>query len=149
MSDDRFPAVVVRRQDDDVTTAVEQLGLEELPPGEVLVEVSWSSVNYKDGMVAVPGNRVARISPLVPGVDLAGVVVASEDPALTPGTEVLAHGGDLGVARHGGYAGYARVPAGCALALPDGLTARAAMAIGTAGFTAALSLDQLEQHRLR
>jgi acrylyl-CoA reductase (NADPH) len=146
----RFPAFVVRRQDDDVvTSSVEELGPDDLPGGEVLIKVSWSSVNYKDGMVAVPGNRVARISPLVPGVDLAGVVVASEDPALTPGTEVLAHGGDLGVARHGGYAGYARIPAGCALALPDGLTARAAMAIGTAGFTAALSLDQLEQHGLR
>ena len=115
----------------------------------MLIAVSWSSVNYKDGMVTVPGNRVARISPLVPGVDLAGVVVRSDDPDLTPGTEVLAHGGDLGVARHGGYARYARVPAGAALALPTGLTARQAMAIGTAGFTAALSLDQLEQRGLR
>jgi len=145
----RFRAFVVRRHDDDVTSAVEELGLDDLPPGEVLVAVSWSSVNYKDGMVTVPGNRVARTSPLVPGVDLAGVVVASDDPALAPGTEVLAHGGDLGVARHGGYAGLARVPAGCALALPDGLSAREAMAIGTAGFTAALSLDQLEQRGLR
>ncbi len=69
-------------------------------------------------------------------------------PTLAPGTEVLAHGGDLGVARHGGFARYARVPAGTALALPDGLSARQAMAIGTAGFTAALSLDQLEHHGL-
>jgi putative YhdH/YhfP family quinone oxidoreductase len=145
-----FPAFVVRRQDGDVvTSAVEELGLDDLPDGDVLIKVSWSSVNYKDGMVTVPGNRVARTSPLVPGVDLAGVVVASDDPALETGTEVLAHGGDLGVARHGGYAGYARVPSGCAIALPDGLSARAAMAIGTAGFTAALSLDQLEQRGLR
>jgi acrylyl-CoA reductase (NADPH) len=144
-----FPAFVVRRHDDDVTTGVEELGLDDLPPGEVLVEVSWSSVNYKDGMVTVPGNRVARTSPLVPGVDLAGVVVASDDPALAVGAGVLAHGGDLGVSRHGGYAGYARVPAGCALALPDGLSARQAMAIGTAGFTAAMSLDQLEQRGLQ
>src|SRR5579863_3940764 len=145
-----FPAFVVRRQDDDVvTSAVEELGLDDLPAGEVLIKVSWSSVNYKDGMVTVPGNRVGRISPLVPGVDLAGVVVASVDPALAVGTEVLVHGGDLGVARHGGYAGYARVPAGVAVALPDGLSARAAMAIGTAGFTAALSVDQLEQRGLR
>jgi acrylyl-CoA reductase (NADPH) len=145
-----FPAFVVRRQDDDVVTgAVEELGLEDLPGGEVLIKVSWSSVNYKDGMVTVPGNRVARISPLVPGVDMAGVVVASDDPALAIGTEVLAHGGDLGVARHGGYAGYARVPSRFAVALPHGLSARAAMAIGTAGFTAALSVDQLEQRGLR
>jgi acrylyl-CoA reductase (NADPH) len=85
----------------------------------------------------------------VPGVDLAGVVVASDDPSLAPGTEVLAHGGDIGVTRHGGYARYARVPAGDAIALPDGLSARDAMAIGTAGFTAALSVDQLEQRGLR
>ncbi|HXQ90561.1 MAG TPA: alcohol dehydrogenase catalytic domain-containing protein, partial [Acidimicrobiales bacterium] len=91
-----FPAFVVRRHDDDdVTSAVEELDLDDLPAGEVLIEVSWSSVNYKDGMVTVGGNRVARISPLVPGVDLAGVVVASEDGALAVGTEVLAHGGDL------------------------------------------------------
>lgn len=144
----RFPAFVVRRHDDSISSAVEELGLDDLPAGEVLIEVSWSSVNYKDGMVTVPGNRVTRLSPLVPGVDLAGVVVASDDPSLAVGTEVLAHGGDLGVARHGGYARYARVPAGCALALPDGLSARQAMAIGTAGFTAALSVDQLEQRGL-
>ncbi len=149
MPDVRFPAFVVRRHDDEVTSALEELGLDDLPPGEVLVKVTWSSVNFKDGMVSVPGNRVARTSPLVPGVDLAGVVVASDDPALAVGAEVLAHGGDLGVARHGGYAGYARVPGGTALALPEGLSARQAMAIGTAGFTAALSLDQLEQRGLR
>jgi acrylyl-CoA reductase (NADPH) len=144
-----FPAFVVRRHDDEVSSRVEELHLADLPPGEVLVEVSWSSVNYKDGMVATPGNRVSRASPLVPGVDLAGVVVSSDEPGLAPGTEVLAHGGDLGVTRHGGYARYVRVPSGYALALPDGLSARAAMAIGTAGFTAALSIDQLQQRGLR
>jgi acrylyl-CoA reductase (NADPH) len=149
MAEPRFRAFVVRRHDDDVSGGVEELGLDDLPPGEVLIEVSWSSVNYKDGMVTVPGNRVARTSPLVPGVDLAGVVVASDDPSLAVGTEVLAHGGDLGVARHGGFAGYARVPAGYVVALPAGLSPRQAMAIGTAGFTAALSLDQLEQRGLR
>jgi acrylyl-CoA reductase (NADPH) len=146
---ERFPAFVVRKEGEDVRAGMEELSLDDLPRGEVLVEVAWSSVNYKDGMVSVPGNRVARTSPLVPGVDLAGVVVASDDPALAPGTEVLAHGGDLGVARHGGYARYARVPAGQALALPQGLSGRDAMVIGTAGFTAALSIDALEQWGLR
>jgi len=144
-----FPAFVVRRDGEAVTSAVEELALADLPPGEVLVEVAWSSVNYKDGMVTVPGNRVTRLSPLVPGVDLAGVVVASDDPALAVGTEVLAHGEDLGVGRHGGYARYARLPAGQAVALPDGLSARDAMVIGTAGFTAALSVDELERRGLR
>ena len=96
----------------------------------------------------MPGNRAARISPLVPGVDLAGVVVASADPALVPGTEVLAHGHDLGVARHGGFAAWARLPAGLALPLPAGLSGRQAMIIGTAGFTAALSVNRLERHGL-
>jgi acrylyl-CoA reductase (NADPH) len=120
----------------------------DLPPGEVVVRVRWSSVNYKDALATQPGNRVARISPLVPGVDLAGEVVTSDDPALVPGTEVLAHGHDLGVARHGGFAALARLPAGLALPLPPGLTARQAMIIGTAGFTAALSADRLERHGL-
>ncbi|MGH9089054.1 MAG: acryloyl-CoA reductase, partial [Acidimicrobiales bacterium] len=118
---------------------------EDLPPGEVLVDVEWSAVNYKDAMVTVPGNRVARKSPLVPGVDLAGTVAASDDPDLAPGTPVLVHGYDLGVARHGGFATRARVPAGWVVPLPPDLDARRAMVIGTAGFTAVLSLRRLEQ----
>jgi len=131
-----------------VTRGVVPLTPADLPPGEVLVRVLWSSVNYKDALVTVPGNRVARTSPLVPGVDLAGVVLASDDPALAPGTGVLAHGHDLGVSRHGGFADWARLPAGLALPLPEGLSARRAMIIGTAGFTAALSADRLEDHGL-
>ena len=144
-----FPAFVVRRGDDGAGSAgVEQWTLDQLPPGEVLVEVAWSSVNFKDGMVTVPGNRVTRLSPLVPGVDLAGVVVHSDDPGLAVGTAVLAHGEDLGVARHGGFARYARLPAGLALPLPPGLSGRDAMVVGTAGFTAALSVQQLERRGL-
>src|SRR5580700_4364894 len=148
---DEFPAYLVTRHgppDDRTTRGPARLTPGDLPPGEVLVRVRWSSVNYKDALVTVPGNRAARISPLVPGVDLAGVVVASDDPALAPGTEILAHGHDLGVARHGGFAAYARLPAGLALPLPENLTARQAMIIGTAGFTAALSVDRLEEHGL-
>ncbi|HEY7947270.1 MAG TPA: acryloyl-CoA reductase [Acidimicrobiales bacterium] len=146
---DRFPAYLVSRDDAAPGGRPGSLSLAELPAGEVLVRVEWSSVNYKDALVTRPGNRVARISPLVPGVDLAGVVVASDDPAVAPGTAVLAHGHEIGVARHGGFAAYARVPAGQAMALPAGLSARAAMIIGTAGFTAALSADRLEDHGLR
>jgi len=146
---DQFPAYVVEHGDDgSITRGPASFTPADLPAGEVLVRVLWSSVNYKDALVTVPGNRVARISPLVPGVDLAGVVVASDDPALAPGTEVLAHGHDLGVARHGGFAAFARIPAGLALPLPTGLSARDAMVVGTAGFTAALSADRLEDHGL-
>jgi len=147
--DGPFDAFVVTASDDGVEAGVSALTLDDLPPGEVLVAVDWSAVNYKDGMVTRPGNRVARISPLVPGVDLVGTVVASEDATVAVGSEVIAHGYDLGVARHGGFARYARVPAAWVVPLPAGLTARRAAALGTAGFTAALSLHRLEHHGLR
>ena len=141
-----------------VTTAVDDVGVaigistltvDDLPPGEVLIEVAWSAVNYKDGMVTRPGNRVARTSPLVPGVDLVGTVIASDDADLMPGELVIAHGYDIGVARHGGFAQCARVPAGWVIRLPIGLTSRRAAVLGTAGFTAALSIHRLERHGLR
>jgi acrylyl-CoA reductase (NADPH) len=144
-----FFAFVATRTDDRVQTAVEELGESELPDGEVLVDVDWSAVNYKDAMVTLPGNRVARRSPLVPGVDLTGRVLESTDPALQPGTEVVVHGYDLGVAQHGGFATRARVPSAWVVRLPDGLTTRRAAAIGTAGFTAVLSLDKLQQAGVR
>lgn len=119
-------------------------------PAGVAVEVHWSSVNYKDGLASTPTGKVARISPIVPGVDLAGVLL--EDAAqpdgtvITAGTEVVVHGYDLGVAQHGGFAEYARVPAEWVVALPAGLTMREAMTFGTAGFTAALSVLALQEH---
>jgi len=132
-----------------VTRGVRTFAEADLPPGEVEVRVGWSSVNYKDGLATIPGGKVARINPLIPGIDLAGEVVASEDPAIAVGAAVLAHGHDLGVARHGGYAEYQRVPAGWVVPLPAGLTPRLAMAVGTAGFTAALSVIRLEERGLR
>jgi acrylyl-CoA reductase (NADPH) len=139
-----FRAFVVTRSGNEIETAVRDLDPRELPGGEVTIRVEWSSVNYKDAMTTQPGNRVARISPLVPGVDLVGTVSASEDPGLSPGTEVVVHGYDLGVAHHGGFAELARVPASWVVPLPPGLTPRDAAIVGTAGFTAALSLDRLE-----
>ncbi|MHB8681104.1 MAG: acrylyl-CoA reductase family protein [Acidimicrobiales bacterium] len=147
--DGPFDAYVVRADGDERHGSVEQLEPSDLPAGEVLVAVQWSTVNYKDGMVAQPGNRVARTFPLVPGVDLAGVVVESEATEVLVGTSVLAHGHDIGVSRHGGFARFARLPADWIVPLPEGLSARDAMAIGTAGFTAALSVDELERHGLR
>ena len=91
--------------------------------------------------------KVARISPLIPGIDLAGEVIASEDASIAVGSSVLVHGYDLGVSRHGGYTEYQRVPAGWVVPL-NGLTAREAMAIGTAGFTAAMSVVALEERGL-
>lgn len=147
--DDRFPAFVVTGAGDALRSGVATLTLDDLPEGDVLVEVTWSAVNYKDAMVTRPGNRVARTSPLVPGVDLVGTVVSSDAPAVAVGSVVVVHGYDLGVARHGGFARFARVPSDWVVPLPDGLTARRAAALGTAGFTAALSLHRLEHHGLR
>ncbi len=145
---DRFRAFVAEKVDDGVVRGVRELAAADLPDGEVDVRVAWSSVNYKDGLATIANGKVARISPLVPGIDLAGTVVASRSPAVAAGTEVIAHGYELGVSRHGGFAEYARVPAGWIVPLPDGLTLREAMAIGTAGFTAALSVARLEANGL-
>jgi acrylyl-CoA reductase (NADPH) len=144
----RFRAYVVERAGDDVERGLRQLGPADLPAGEVEIRVGWSSVNYKDALATRPDGKVARISPLVPGIDLAGVVVASTDPEWNPGDPVLAQGEDLGVARHGGYAEYARVPAAQVVRMPDGLSPRDSMVLGTAGFTAALSVVRLEDRGL-
>jgi len=120
----------------------------DLPPGEVEIRVAWSSVNYKDGLATRADGRVAWISPLIPGIDLAGEVVASSDPTIAVGAVVLAHGYELGVSRHGGYAEYQRVPAGWVVPLAPGFSPRDAMSIGTAGFTAAMSVVALEERGL-
>jgi acrylyl-CoA reductase (NADPH) len=140
-----FRAFVVERHDDGtVSRSLTTLEPEQLHVGEVTIRVEWSSVNYKDALATIANGGVARVTPLVPGVDLAGTVVDSSDPGIAPGDRVLAHAYDLGVSRHGGFAELARVPAAWVVPLPDGLTARDAMAIGTAGFTSALSLERLE-----
>jgi acrylyl-CoA reductase (NADPH) len=145
----RFSAFVVEDRGGIVDAGVRTLELADLSPGDVVVRVEWSAVNYKDAMTTRPGNRVARMSPLVTGVDLVGTVLASENPAVPVGLEVIVHGHDLGVAHSGGFAQVARVPADWLVPLPAGLSTRQAAIIGTAGFTAALSLRRLEEHGLR
>jgi acrylyl-CoA reductase (NADPH) len=113
------------------------------------VRVDWSSVNYKDALATIAEGKVARISPLIPGIDLAGEVIASADSAFAPGDAVLAHGYDLGVARHGGFGEFTRLPASYVVPIPSDLDARSAMAVGTAGFTAAMSVAALESRGLR
>ena len=140
-----FRAFQAVTEGESVERGVVTMTADELPADGVLVEVQWSSVNYKDGLASTPAGRVARISPIVPGVDLAGVLV-EDAPGMPAGTQVIAHGYEIGVARHGGYAQYARVPAEWLVALPDGLSTRDAMVIGTGGFTAALSVIALQDH---
>lgn len=124
--------------------ALDALDEDQLGDGEVTVAVAWSGVNYKDGLAIRPDGRVAQIDPLVPGIDLAGRVVASDAAGVPVDSEVIVHGHDLGTAHHGGYATHAHVPAGWVVPLPDGLTTRQAMTLGTAGFTAGLSVHLLE-----
>jgi len=144
-----FSAYVAEKLDDRVERGVRPFSAGDLPAGGIEVRVDWSSVNYKDALATSADGKVARINPLIPGVDLAGEVIVSEDPAILPGDVILAHGYDLGVARHGGYAAFTRLPADYVVPLPAGLSARDAMAIGTAGFTAAMSVAALERHGLR
>lgn len=127
---------------------VVDLPLADLGDGEVLVRIAYSGINFKDGLASSEKGRVARLDPIVPGIDLAGVVEESTHPDLAVGSHVLAHGYDLGVAHHGGYATHARVPAAWIVPMPDGLDARTAMLVGTAGYTAAMSVAALEQHGL-
>ena len=141
---DDFKALVAERDGDDVNRALRTLGPDDLHDGDVVIRVGWSSVNYKDALAVSAGGQVARTSPLVPGIDLAGEVVEGSGDGFGEGDAVLVHGYDLGVAHHGGYAEYARVPADWVVPLPDGMDARRAMALGTAGFTAALSVIRLE-----
>ncbi|MBI2778006.1 MAG: acryloyl-CoA reductase [Chloroflexi bacterium] len=143
-----FRAYVVDRDGDRFLRGLRDLTAADLPEGDVDIRVEWSSVNYKDGLAATAEGKVARAYPLVPGIDLAGTVIRSGHPSFRPGQPVIAHGYDLGVSRHGGFAEAARVPAGWVVPMPPGLTAREAMAIGTAGFTAALSVSQLEARGL-
>ena len=147
-----FLAFVAEKVERDGAPAVERgertFAEADLPAGEVEIRVAWSSVNYKDGLATRADGRVARISPLIPGIDLAGEVIASADPAIEVGSAVLAHGYDLGVSRHGGFSEYQRVPAGWVVPLAPGLTPRDAMAIGTAGFTAGMSVVALEDRGL-
>jgi acrylyl-CoA reductase (NADPH) len=142
----RFPAFVLDKAGDEISAVVTELSDDELHPGEVLIKVEWSAINFKDALASRPGNRVARRFPLVPGVELTGSVEESTHPSCTPGQRVLVQGYDLGVAHHGGYAGYARVPAEWVVPLPEDLSCRSASIIGLAGFTALLSLRRLVHH---
>jgi acrylyl-CoA reductase (NADPH) len=127
---------------------LEALTLEQLSPGEVCIRVHWSGINYKDALAGTGKGRILRRFPLVGGVDLAGVVVSSTDAGFSPGESVLVTGCGLSETRDGGYAEYARVPADAVVKLPAGLSLRHAMAVGTAGFAAALAITQLELNGL-
>jgi NADPH2:quinone reductase len=125
------------------------LPVPEAGPGEVLIRAEWSSVNYKDALAATGAGRIMKTLPLVGGIDVAGTVAASGDPRFATGEALLVTGYGLGVEVDGGYAEYVRVPADWVVPLPAGLSAYQAMALGTAGFTAALAAQRLEENGLK
>lgn len=139
---DTFHALVARQDGDQITASVETLGPSELPPGDVTIRVLFSSANFKDALALTPGGGVVRDYPVVPGIDLTGEVVESQSPDFAVGDLVLAHGYQIGTGHHGGYAEYARLPADQVVALGS-LSPRDGAAIGTAGFTAAMSVQAL------
>lgn len=143
-----FQALVAELENEQVQIRLRELTLDDLPKGNVTIRVAYSSVNYKDGLAAVPKGNVVKAYPIVPGIDLAGTVVASQDPRFKEGDEVIATGFELGVAHHGGFSQYARMPGDWLVPLPDGLTPKEAMALGTAGLTAALSIYRMEENGL-
>ncbi|MNN16526.1 putative quinone oxidoreductase YhfP [compost metagenome] len=140
-----FQALVVDKTDT-FSVEVKPVAMEELPAGEVLIKVSYSSVNYKDGLASIPDGNIVRNYPFIPGIDLSGVVISSTDSRFEAGQSVIATSYGIGVSHFGGFSEYARIPAGWVLPLPEGLSLREAMIYGTAGFTAALSIQALEDH---
>ncbi|ARE39170.1 Alcohol dehydrogenase [Rhodovulum sp. P5] len=145
-----FKALVVEKDEDGKThAAVQELDESRLPEGDVTVAVEYSTLNYKDGLCVGPGGGLVRNYPHVPGIDFAGVVEESADDRYKPGDRVVLTGWRVGEVHWGGYAQKARVKADWLVPLPDGLTTRAAMAVGTAGFTAMLSVMALEDHGLK
>ena len=145
---DLFRALVVNRVGDQFESGIRMLPMSALPDQPVLVRVAYSSLNYKDGLAVTDSAKILRRFPIVPGIDLAGVVEESADPRFRAGDAVLATGCGLGEEHWGGYAGFARLSPEWIVPLPHSLTARRAMALGTAGFTAMLCVEALERHEV-
>ena len=144
-----FNALVVNKNDEGKTSAaVQHISLDDLPDGDVVVAVDYSTVNYKDGLCIGPGGGLVRNYPHVPGIDFAGTVETSNDPRYKAGDKVVLTGWRVGEVHWGGYAQKARVKADWLVPLPVGLTTRQAMAVGTAGFTAMLAVMALQDHGL-
>jgi len=142
----RFKAFRIHSEGGKIGARFEELGLEDLAPGEVVIRVTHSGINYKDALAATGAGKILRRYPLVGGIDLAGVVESSTDPRYAPGTAVLVTGCGLSETHDGGYAQFARVPGDWVIPMPPGLDAFTAMALGTAGFTAALAIHRMEQN---
>jgi NADPH2:quinone reductase len=143
-----FKAFRITNDEGKISGSIVDATLDQLTPGEVVIKAEYSSVNYKDALAATGTGKILKRFPLIGGIDVAGTIESSSSPRFRQGERVLVTGYDLGVALDGGYAGYARVPADWVVRLPEGLSAREAMILGTAGFTAGLAIARLERNGL-
>ena len=139
-----FRAFRVHEREGGLEARLDDVGLDDLAPGDVVIRAAWSGINYKDALAVTGKGRIMRRFPMVAGVDVSGTVESSSDGRFTPGDRVLVAGGSLGETIDGGYAERVRVPADLVVPLPGGLGPREAMALGTAGFTAALAVERME-----
>ena len=144
---DRFKGILLTRDENKVMSVnVTELSLDDLMEGDVVVEVEWTTVNYKDGLAITGKGPVVRRWPMVPGIDCAGTVVSSENERFKAGDKVILNGFGVGEVHTGAYAAYARLKGDWLIPMPEGMNGRSAMAIGTAGYTAMLSVMALERH---
>ncbi|KGM57267.1 quinone oxidoreductase [Lysobacter arseniciresistens ZS79] len=143
----RFNAFRIHNDDTGYRSGIEPVSIDDLAAGEIVIRTAWSSVNFKDALAGTGEGKILRRFPLVGGIDVAGHVVASADPAFREGDAVVATGSGLSETRDGGYSEYARLEARWAIPLPPGLDLRESMVIGTAGFTAALALFRMRENR--
>ncbi len=141
---ERFRAFRIHDDAEGFQTGLEHIALDDLSEGDVTIQVAWSGINYKDALAATGKGKILRHSPLSGGIDVAGTVVASASDEYQPGDQVLANGSGLSETRDGGFSEYLRLPSDIIVRLPDGLTLREAMGLGTAGFTAAMCLHRME-----
>jgi NADPH2:quinone reductase len=146
---EKFKAFRIYAEKEFERAGIEELCLDDLSQGEVVIKVEYSSINYKDALAGSGKGKILRKSPLNGGIDLAGLVVSSASEMFKPGQHVLANGSGLGEVHDGGYCEYARVPADWIVPMPEGLDSRSAMLLGTAGFTAGLALKRLlDNHQM-
>lgn len=143
---DKFRAYRINEKDGNITVGFEELSIDELTDGDVVIKVSHSTINYKDALAATGTARILRRYPLNGGIDLAGTVVSSADADFQSGTAVLVNGCGLSETVDGGYSEYARVDSSSLVPIPEGMTAAEVMQIGTAGYTAALAIHRMEQN---
>jgi len=146
---DKFRAYRIDEPGGKIVAGFQQLGIDDLTPGNVVIKVSYSTINYKDALAATGTGKILRRYPLNGGIDLAGTVVSSDDVTFQPGTEVLVNGCGLSETVDGGYSEFARLDSKSLVPVPEGMSAAETMQIGTAGYTAALAIHRMEQNGQR